>query len=39
MAVGRLVQWFSAKGRAIQSGYLYHYATVMVFGLLGFYAG
>ncbi|MCL5272926.1 MAG: NADH-quinone oxidoreductase subunit L [Gammaproteobacteria bacterium] len=33
---GRLVRWFSTKGRAIQSGYLYHYATIMVFGLLGF---
>lgn len=33
---GRLIRWFSTKGRAIQSGYLYHYATVMVFGLLGF---
>jgi len=32
----RLVKWLSGKGRAIQSGYLYHYATVMVFGLLGF---
>ncbi|WP_454781305.1 NADH-quinone oxidoreductase subunit L [Legionella sp. WA2022007384] len=32
----RLVRWLSAKGRAIQSGYLYHYATVMIFGLLGF---
>jgi NADH-quinone oxidoreductase subunit L len=32
----RLVGWFSNKGRAIQSGYLYHYAAVMVFGLLGF---
>jgi NADH-quinone oxidoreductase subunit L len=32
----RLVRWFSSKGRTIQSGYLYHYATVMVFGLLGF---
>ncbi|KTD34772.1 NADH-quinone oxidoreductase chain L [Legionella moravica] len=32
----RFVRWCSAKGRAIQSGYLYHYATVMVFGLLGF---
>lgn len=32
----RLVRWFSAKGRAIQSGYLYHYAAVMVFGLFGF---
>lgn len=33
---GRLVRWFSTKGRLIQNGYLYHYATVMVFGLLGF---
>lgn len=32
----RLVRWFSAKGRTIQDGYLYHYATVMVFGLFGF---
>jgi NADH-quinone oxidoreductase subunit L len=32
----RMVRWFSGKGRIIQSGYLYHYATVMVFGLLGF---
>ncbi|STY28058.1 NADH-quinone oxidoreductase chain L [Legionella wadsworthii] len=31
----RLIRWFSAKGRAIQSGYLYHYAAVMVLGLLG----
>jgi len=33
---GRLVRWFSTKGRILQSGYLYHYASVMVFGLLGF---
>jgi NADH-quinone oxidoreductase subunit L len=33
---GRLVRWFASKGRTIQSGYLYHYATIMVFGLLGF---
>lgn len=33
---GRFVRWFSGKGRSIQNGYLYHYATVMVFGLLGF---
>ncbi|HAU1413071.1 TPA: NADH-quinone oxidoreductase subunit L [Legionella pneumophila] len=33
---GRLVRWFSGKGRKIQSGYIYHYATVMVFGLLAF---
>lgn len=31
----RLVKWFSYKGHAVQSGYLYHYATIMVFGLLG----
>ncbi len=31
-----LIRWISSKGRAIQSGYLYHYATVMVLGLLGF---
>ena len=33
---GKLVQWFSSKGRTVQSGYLYHYATVMVLGLFGF---
>lgn len=33
---GRLVRWFSIKGRTVQSGYLYHYATIMVFGLIGF---
>ncbi|MDW8963540.1 NADH-quinone oxidoreductase subunit L [Legionella pneumophila subsp. fraseri] len=33
---GRLVRWFSGKGRKIQSGYIYHYSTVMVFGLLAF---
>lgn len=33
---GKLVRWFSDKGRAVQSGYLYHYATVMVLGLFGF---
>ena len=32
----RTVRWFAQKGRAIQSGYLYHYATVMVFGLFAF---
>ncbi|MGC1183004.1 NADH-quinone oxidoreductase subunit L [Legionella sp.] len=32
----RLIRWFSMKGRLLQSGYLYHYAAVMVFGLLGF---
>lgn len=33
---GKLVRWVSSKGRAVQSGYLYHYATVMVLGLFGF---
>lgn len=33
---GRTVRWFAGKGRAMQSGYLYHYATVMVLGLFGF---
>jgi NADH-quinone oxidoreductase subunit L len=33
---GKLVRWFSGKGRLIQSGYLYHYAAVMIFGLMGF---
>ena len=32
----RTVDWFALKGRAIQSGYLYHYVAVMVFGLFGF---
>ncbi|MBN9230647.1 MAG: NADH-quinone oxidoreductase subunit L [Legionella sp. 40-6] len=32
----KLVYWFSSKGRLFQSGYIYHYAAVMVFGLLGF---
>lgn len=31
-----LVRWFSSKGRTIQDGYVYHYAAVMVFGVLGF---
>lgn len=33
---GRFVRWLSTKERTLQNGYLYHYATVMVFGLLGF---
>jgi NADH-quinone oxidoreductase subunit L len=33
---GRAVRWFSIKGRALQSGYLYHYIAVMVFGVLAF---
>lgn len=30
------VKWAALKSRRIQSGYLYHYIAVMVFGLLGF---
>lgn len=32
----RTVEWLAAKSRVIQSGYLYHYVAVMVFGLFGF---
>lgn len=33
---GKLMRWFSARGRALQNGYLYHYVTVMVLGVLAF---
>lgn len=33
---GRTLRWFALKGHLIQSGYLYHYVTVMVLGLFGF---
>ncbi len=33
---GYTVRWFSQKGRTMQSGYLYHYITVMVLGLFIF---
>jgi NADH-quinone oxidoreductase subunit L len=33
---GRLIRWLSSQGKAVQSGYLYHYVTVMILGLLGF---
>ena len=33
---GRTVKWFALKGQGFQNGYLYHYITVMVFGVLGF---
>lgn len=36
---GHTVRWFAQKGRAFQSGYLYHYAAVMVLGLFISYAG
>lgn len=31
---GRLINWFSRTLRALQTGYLYHYALAMVMGLL-----
>lgn len=33
---GQVVNWFSARTRRIQDGYLYHYIVVMVVGLFGF---
>jgi len=30
------IKWFALKTRVIQSGYLYHYITVMMIGLFGF---
>ncbi|MGQ3891519.1 NADH-quinone oxidoreductase subunit L [Legionella sp. CNM-4043-24] len=33
---GRTVRWLANKGRLLQSGYIYTYATVMVIGLFGF---
>ncbi|QDP71749.1 NADH-quinone oxidoreductase subunit L [Legionella israelensis] len=33
---GKLIRWFSGRGRTVQSGYLYHYVTVMVLGVLAF---
>lgn len=35
---GRSVKWLAFKARTLQSGYLYHYIAVMVFGLFGFLA-
>ena len=32
----RTLGWLALKGRIFQSGYLYHYISVMVFGLLAF---
>lgn len=34
--LGRTVKWFALKSRVMQNGYLYHYITVMVFGLFAF---
>ena len=33
---GRAVRWFAKAGRTIQTGYLYHYVTMMVFALFAF---
>ncbi len=33
---GRLIQWFARVSRHLQSGYIYHYALVMIGGLLIF---
>ncbi len=30
----KIVNWFSSKARAMQTGYLYHYAFAMIIGLL-----
>jgi NADH-quinone oxidoreductase subunit L len=32
----KMVGWFSRMVRVLQSGYIYHYAFVMIIGLLGF---
>jgi NADH-quinone oxidoreductase subunit L len=32
----KLVGWFSTVVRLLQSGYIYHYAFVMILGVLGF---
>ena len=31
----RVVAWFSATVRQVQSGYIYHYAFAMILGLIG----
>lgn len=33
---GRTVKWIAKKARSLQSGYLYQYVAIMVFGLFGF---
>ncbi len=33
---GRTVKWIAKKARTLQSGYLYQYVAIMVFGLFGF---
>ncbi len=32
----KVVQWFSSLARLAQTGYIYHYAFVMILGILGF---
>jgi NADH-quinone oxidoreductase subunit L len=32
----KVVGWFSALARVLQTGYIYHYAFVMIIGILGF---
>jgi NADH-quinone oxidoreductase subunit L len=34
----RVIEWSAVCGRKMQSGYIYHYATAMIFGLLGLLA-
>ncbi|MCC2666133.1 MAG: nuoL [Gammaproteobacteria bacterium] len=33
---GKLIHWVASRGRRVQTGYLYHYALVMMIGLVGF---
>lgn len=33
---GKTVRWMAVQGKKFQSGYIFHYTTVMVLGLLGF---
>lgn len=33
---GRVINWLSEMTRKLQTGYLYHYAFVMIIGLIGF---
>ena len=33
---GKTVRWMAYQSRVMQSGYLYHYVSLMVVGLLGF---
>lgn len=33
---GRFIRWFARVSKRVQTGFIYHYALVMVLGLLGF---